>query len=60
MTNQACPPVPDLQHELVDEVRHGFDPAQDVEAMREGDGEPPDEAVAGGALDAGKGHRVRR
>ena len=50
--------MPYLQHELVDEVGHGFDPAQDVEAVREGDGEPPDEAVEGGALDAGEGHRV--
>ena len=50
--------MPDLQHELVDEVGHGLDAAQDVEAVREGDGEPPDEAVEGRALDAGEGHRV--
>ena len=50
--------MPYLQHELVDEVGHGLDAAQDVEAVREGDGEPPDEAVEGRALDAGEGYRV--
>ena len=52
-------PVSNLQHEFVDEVCHGLDPSQDVEAVGEGDGEPPDETVEGRALDATREtHRV--
>ena len=52
MDGRTCSPVPDLEHELVDEVSDGLDPSQDVEAVGEGDGEPPDQTVEGRALDA--------
>ena len=57
--SETCSPVPDLEHKLVDEVSDGLDPSQDVEAVGEGDGEPPDETVEGRALDAAcEAHRV--
>ena len=51
--------MPYLEHELVDEVSDGLDPSQDVEAVGEGDAEPPDETINRRALDAAcEAHRV--